>query len=224
VILLTGQEQVGSKVRALDAGATDYLVKPFHEAELVARLRVHLKVKQLQDALREKNHELEELSRRDPLTSVYNRRAFHESLELEFARHARYARPFSFMMVDLDHFKRVNDTHGHQAGDLALTTAANVLVATLRTNDVVGRYGGEEFAVLLPETPPAAALLVAERCRATIANTPLVHGETVFSVTASIGLASMPDPRVSSTEELIRLADEALYAAKDHGRNRLIAA
>ncbi len=224
VILLTGQENVGSKVRALDSGASDYLVKPFDDAELVARVKVHLKVKQLQDALREKNRELEDLSRRDPLTGVANRRAFHEALATEFARCARYGRPFSFMMVDLDHFKAVNDTHGHQAGDVALISTAKLLVSQLRTNDMVGRYGGEEFAVILPETPHANALQVAERCRAKIAGTPLVHNDTVFSVTASMGLASLPDPRVSSTEEMIRLADEALYDAKRQGRNRLIAA
>ena len=224
VILLTGQENVGSKVRALDSGASDYLVKPFDDAELVARVRVHLKVKQLQDALREKNRELEELSRRDPLTGSYNRRAFHEALSTEYVRCARYGRPFSFMMVDLDHFKRVNDTHGHQAGDLALITTANLLVSQLRTNDMVGRYGGEEFAVILPETAHQGAMLVAERCRLKIANTPLVYGDAVFSVTASMGLASLPDPRVCSTEDMIRLADQALYDAKRQGRNRLIAA
>lgn len=224
VILLTGQENVGSKVRALDSGASDYLVKPFDDAELVARVKVHLKVKQLQDALREKNRELEDLSRRDPLTGVSNRRAFHEALSTEYARCARYGRPFSFMMVDLDHFKNVNDTHGHQAGDVALISTAKLLVGQLRANDVVGRYGGEEFAVILPETPHTSALQVAERCRAKIASTPLVHNDTVFSVTASMGLASLPDPRVCSTEEMIRLADEALYDAKRQGRNRLIAA
>jgi len=224
VILLTGQENVGNKVRALDSGASDYLVKPFDDAELVARARVHLKVKQLQDALREKNRELEDLSRRDPLTGIANRRAFHEALDVEYARCARYGRPFSFMMVDLDHFKAVNDTHGHQAGDLALISSAQVLVGQLRSNDLVGRYGGEEFAVILPETPHAAALQVAERCRVKIASTPLTYNDTVFSVTASMGLASLPDPRAHSTEELIRLADEALYDAKRQGRNRLIAA
>lgn len=224
VILLTGQETVSSKVRALDSGASDYLVKPFDDAELVARLRVHLKVKQLQDALREKNRELEDLSRRDPLTGVANRRAFHELLDAEFARCARYGRPFSFMMVDLDHFKNVNDTHGHQAGDLALITTAKTLVGQLRTNDMVGRYGGEEFAVILPETAHSGAMLVAERCRVKIASTPLIYADTVFSVTASMGLASVPDPRASTTEAMIRLADEALYDAKRQGRNRLIAA
>lgn len=224
VILLTGQETVGSKVRALESGASDYLVKPFDDAELVARLRVHLKVKQLQDALREKNRELEDLSRRDPLTGVANRRAFYELLTSEYARCQRYGRPFSFMMVDLDHFKRVNDTHGHQAGDVALVSTAKLLVGQLRTNDMVGRYGGEEFAVILPETPHNAALLVAERCRVKIASTPLVYNDAVFSVTASMGLASLPDPRAVSIEEMIRLADEALYDAKRQGRNRLIAA
>lgn len=224
VILLTGQEGVGNKVRALESGASDYVVKPFADEELVARVRIHLKIKQLQDALREKNAELEAVSRRDPLTGVANRRAFDERLAAEHARCTRYGRPFSFAMVDLDHFKRVNDTHGHQAGDLTLVTVANILVAQLRTSDLVGRYGGEEFVLMLPETPPDAALLVADRCRATIQQTPLEYQGKAFNVTASIGVMNAPDPRASSPTEMVRLADEALYTAKHQGRNRVVRA
>lgn len=224
VILLTGQEGVGSKVRALESGASDYLVKPFDDAELVARVRVHLKLRQLQGALRDKNRELEELSRRDPLTGVANRRAFDERLAAEHARCVRYGRPFSLAMVDLDHFKLVNDTHGHQAGDLALVTVANILVAQLRTSDIVGRYGGEEFVLMLPETPSDPALLVADRCRTKIERTPLVYGGVTFSMTASLGIVNAPDARATSPAEMVRLADEALYAAKHQGRNRVVVA
>ena len=127
VIMLTGEEDLNTKVRSLTAGASDYLTKPFHEEELVARVRIHMKIKLLQDELREKNGRLEELTRIDPLTQIPNRRYFMECFEREFSRAKRYGFPLSYVMCDLDHFKKLNDVHGHQAGDTALIKVASIL-------------------------------------------------------------------------------------------------
>jgi two-component system cell cycle response regulator len=224
VIMLTGQSDVNSKVRGLEVGASDYLVKPCDDAELVARVRVHLKVKLLQDQLRIKNAELEKLTRTDPLTGVSNRRYFLETLTNEYHRSLRYHRPLSFVMLDIDYFKKVNDTHGHQAGDQALIKVAKALIRELRMQDFVARYGGEEFAILLPETKDVDAVVAATRCRKSIEVTPIKHNDIRFSVTVSMGLSSLPNEKVDDVEALIKLADEALYEAKRTGRNRLVTA
>lgn len=224
VILLTGYEDIESKVKGLSAGASDYLTKPFDDLELIARVNVHLNLKRLRDELREKNRELETLARCDGLTGVANRRHLMESLESEFARCCRYARPFSLMMLDLDHFKHINDGYGHHVGDDVLVRVSQVLAQSLRENDLLGRYGGEEFAVMLPETDLPSALVVAERCREAVAEVriPLPEGE--LTVTTSVGLASLPDARFGGLADLVRAADGALYEAKRAGRNRLSAA
>ena len=225
VILLTGHEDIDSKVKGLSAGASDYLTKPFEDMELIARVNVHLHLKRLRDELREKNRELEILARQDGLTGVANRRHLMERLEVEFARCARYRRPFSLMMLDLDHFKSINDTHGHQVGDVVLKEVARCLGEVLRTNDVLGRYGGEEFAVVLPETDVDAAVAVGQRCREAIADLKIpLEDEAVLRVTVSIGVAGQPDIRHCKSSDLVHAADAALYEAKRSGRNRLNAA
>lgn len=224
VIMLTGSDDVKSKVKGLEAGASDYLIKPIADEELVARVRVHLKIKALQDELREKNQRLEELSRTDGLTKINNRRYLIELFELEYLRSERYGQPLSYIMVDLDHFKALNDSEGHQAGDLALVEVASVLRRNLRINDVVGRYGGEEFGIILPQTDAAGAMMVAERCRADIENMSISVGEKVIRMTASLGVGYRPHPRAADMAALIRLADDALYDAKKNGRNRVVLA
>lgn len=224
VILLTGHEDIDSKVKGLSAGASDYLTKPFDDLELIARVNVHLHLKRLRDELREKNRELEFLARRDGLTGVANRRFLMECLESEFTRCRRYGRPFSLMMLDLDHFKRINDNFGHHVGDEVLVRVAQVLSQSLRENDLLGRYGGEEFAVILPETDRAAALVVAERCRMAVQEIEIPVPDGVLRVTTSAGLASVPDARFGVLGDLVKAADGALYEAKRGGRNRLRAA
>jgi diguanylate cyclase (GGDEF)-like protein len=223
VIMLTGEEDVKAKVRCLEAGASDYLTKPFHDEELVARVNVHVKVKLLQDELRRKNARLEELSRTDALTKLVNRRHLMEVMELEFLRAERYRDALTFVMADIDHFKRLNDTHGHAVGDRALVTVADTLRASLRQHDIVGRYGGEEFAMLLPNTPLEGAWTVAERCREEVERQVIETPSGEIRVTLSLGIAAVPDDRVDSMEGLMKLADDALYEAKNRGRNRVVA-
>ncbi len=224
VIMLAGTaSDVHAKVRGLEAGASDYLTKPFDDEELVARVKVHLKIKGLQDELREKNQRLEELSNTDGLTRVVNRRHLMELLDLEFTRARRYNNALSFVMVDIDHFKAINDRYGHQVGDEALTAVASVLRQDLRRNDVIGRYGGEEFSLLLPETVGDGARVVAERYRKRLEEYQLnAQGERI-RLTASFGVAELA-PELTNLDALVRRADAAMYQAKHQGRNRVVVA
>ncbi|MEW6777671.1 MAG: diguanylate cyclase [Bdellovibrionota bacterium] len=224
VILLTGQEDVRTKVRGLETGASDYLTKPFHDEELVARVKVHLKIKQLQDELKDQNQRLEVMSNTDGLTKITNRRHFMEVFELEFLRAERYRASLSYVMIDIDHFKKINDKHGHQVGDQALIAVAGVLKEGLRKHDIAARYGGEEFALLLPETDLAGAQVVAERYRKRIEDTPVASAGDSLHLTASLGISCFPREDVSNIDDLIRLADAALYEAKNQGRNRVVVA
>ena len=167
---------------------------------------------------------LSELSVRDSLTGLYNNGEFYRVLEAEIARSLRYHHAFSVLMLDLDHFKRINDNFGHPAGDAALRRLATILTSMLRPVDCIARYGGEEFAIILPETPLSGALQVAERLRAAIAETSIDVGiEKTVGVTVSIGIAAFPD-HARSGRELVALADRALYEAKRTGRDRACAA
>jgi diguanylate cyclase (GGDEF)-like protein len=221
IIMLTGKEDVRDKVRALEAGASDYLVKPFDDAELVARVKVHLKLRLLQHELREKNAKLEELSRTDALTGVANLRQLQEAMRIELTRASRTKVAMAFLMLDVDHFKQLNDRHGHQAGDVGLRQVADILRSGLRQYDTVARYGGDEFALLLPETDQAGAMACAERCRAGIEKLAPAGAEGV-RLSASIGVALYPNPAVTTPQDLIKIADSALYEAKKAGRNRAV--
>jgi diguanylate cyclase (GGDEF)-like protein len=238
VILMTARRTTG-KVEGLELGADDYLVKPFDMLELSARVKSMLRLKTLQDALVEKNRqldranrELEEkreelllLSRTDGLTGLVNRRHFDERLEAEFARAQRYRAPLSCLLLDIDHFKRVNDTWGHPFGDLVLKEVARAARACLRDVDVLARYGGEELVALLPETGGADALRAGERLREAVAQLALVC-ETVtppapVRCTVSIGAATWPAAGLATAEALLQAADGRLYDAKQAGRNRV---
>ncbi len=221
VILLTADGNVKAKVRGLEAGASDYLTKPFHDEELIARVRVHLAIQDLQRELEEKNARLEELARTDELTKAANRRHLMATFEHEFERARRYQLPLSFAMFDADHFKAINDNWGHLAGDRALVAISAALRSNVRTHDLVGRYGGEEFGIVMPHTPDAGAFLAAERCRQAIEKIDALPGHLL---TASAGLVSTPPSSATTIEELIHLADEALYRAKEVGLNRCVAA
>jgi diguanylate cyclase (GGDEF)-like protein len=230
VIILSVKADLDSKVAGLRIGADDFLAKPFAEAELLARCAAMLRIKKLQDELRAMQKRLEEQSITDGLTGLRNRRFFDERLMEEFGRAQRYTDPVSLIMLDLDHFKRVNDRFGHQAGDLVLREAADLLRGSLRDPDIPARYGGEEFAVILPKTHVQGALAVAERVWRAIGNKTFRHalGEgpgasppVELRVTASIGVAFFPSKDITSAELLVKFADEALYNAKRSGRNSI---
>jgi diguanylate cyclase (GGDEF)-like protein len=170
---------------------------------------------------RDREERLKELSDTDYLTNVRNRRSFMESAEIEFYRARRYGKSLAVVMIDVDHFKRVNDDHGHGIGDQILQLVAKILAAEVRRHDVIARYGGEEFAFLLTETNREQARVMAERCRERIEAAQLVVKRSVVRVTASAGIAAYPREGVSRIEQLIDLADGALYRAKESGRNRV---
>lgn len=222
IIMLTARESRELKIKGLEQGASDYVTKPFDPGELVARVKVQLKIKLLQDELKHSNELLKELSNTDPLTQLFNRRYMMEVLEKEIQRTARKGAPVSLIIIDIDHFKKVNDVYGHQQGDVVLVNVANLVKRHLRSYDVAARYGGEEFVGILPETPLDEAMAVAERVRTAIQQLTFVNKLQTLRITISMGVATYPGPGVDTIDDFIRIADEALYRAKSEGRNRVI--
>ncbi len=216
IVMLTGIDSDEAKLQGFDRGADDYVTKPFVIDELIARIRAGVRIVHLQKALMDSNRRLEELSLTDSLTSLRNRRAFDERIDDAFEQARRYDRPLSLVLVDVDHFKPINDSYGHHAGDSVLKGVADLIASSTRQSDFVARVGGEEFAVLLPETPLFEAMQVAEKIRSRIAATP-VDG---LDVTVSLGVANALHSRVTQPAELYEAADQALYRAKSNGRNR----
>jgi two-component system cell cycle response regulator len=224
VVFLTGRTSMDDMVAGLRAGAHDYLKKPFEAAVLVARVGSAAHVKKLQDRLRERNADLERVSRTDMLTGLYNRRHLEDQLTREHSTARRTQRDLGLLLLDIDHFKRVNDTYGHAAGDRVLCGFAERMTEHLRAGDVAGRWGGEEFLVILPGTDLDGALHVAERIRASVDATPFDTSETngpAISVTVSGGCVVGP---AGTPDDLVSAADDGLYAAKDAGRNRIVVA
>ena len=224
VLMVTSADDTNRKVELLERGAADYVTKPFHPRELLARVRTLCKQRLLQEELEIANSKLFELSCTDGLTGVFNRRHFDSTLEAEVARNARYGTPLSLILVDVDHFKLVNDQHGHTVGDDVLREIAAVLKNMVRKGDIVARYGGEELAVVLTNTQKAGAMLLAERLRAAIECVDHKAREGTFKTTASFGVSALDDREASITmAELLIRADEALYSSKRNGRNRVAA-
>jgi len=221
IIMLTGREDRDLKIKGLEQGACDYVTKPFDAGELVARVKVQMKIKSLQDELKRSNELLKELSNTDPLTHLYNRRYLTKILNSEIYRAKRHMECISFLMMDIDNFKKVNDTYGHQNGDMVLSAIAQVIQSGRRSYDIAARYGGEEFVLVLPGASLAGGVKVAEHlreCVRAISFEPPMEG---LNVTVSVGVASFPSAQVSDVDSLIRQADEALYRAKQNGRNRV---
>jgi len=221
IIFLTGRSDRDSKIAVLEQGASDYVTKPFDAAELVARVKIHLKIKVLQDELKKTTEHFKELSNTDPLTNLYNRRFFSDVFENEMQRAKRLRAPLSLIILDVDKFKEINDLYGHQHGDKVLVAVAEKLHGALRTYDVASRYGGDEFVLLLPATPVSGALEVAERLRCSVQSIVLEAPLENRSVTASLGVASFPTELISGVDSLFYQADFALYQAKQNGRNRV---
>src|SRR4051812_49177127 len=211
IIFISGADSTEEKIRGLDLGATDYVTKPFDPAELRARVRVALRTAFLMDLLARK-------AMIDGLTGLWNRSYLDARLSAEIAHAQRTQRPVSCIMLDVDRFKFINDRFGHPFGDEVLRMIAVTLGASCRTEDIVCRYGGEEFAVLLPNTSGAAGIELAERLRGAIETEPLRFKQHEVKVTASFGVAELQpnDPRT-----VIEAADAGMYVAKQSGRNRV---
>jgi diguanylate cyclase (GGDEF)-like protein len=221
IIMLTGEDEQADKVEGLELGADDYITKPFQSAELLARVRAAKRIIDLQKELLQTNKRLELLSITDGLTKLHNHRHFQDELNRAFDESARYARPLSLAMIDIDFFKKVNDTHGHAVGDEVLKAVARLFGESVRSTDLVARYGGEEFAVMMPETTLDDGATFAEKIRSLVESTPIETQAGLVKVTVSIGVASVPQPRIHNSKELIVASDKALYRAKRSGRNQV---
>lgn len=215
IIFLTGNEDLDTKVRCFDLGAVDYIMKPFQGPELRARARAALRTKRFQDLLATR-------AQVDGLTGLWNRTHFDEALAKGVDAFRRYGRGCALIMTDIDHFKQCNDTYGHPFGDEVIVRVARLLEEGMRGSDLVCRYGGEEFAVLLEETDLEGAYRFAERAREAIEATVLEHNRQPVTITSSFGAAcaTMLEPG-DPPERLLELADQGLYAAKRAGRNRV---
>jgi len=221
ILMLTGEATIEAKVEGFESGVDDYVTKPFQMGELLARIRAGLRIVELQKELLASSRRYEALSLTDSLTSLRNRRAFDEEFASRFEHARRYARPLSLVIVDLDYFKSINDQFGHSAGDGVLRGIAQILDHGTRRSDFLARIGGEEFAILLPETSLFEALHFAEKIRSTIAGSTIRTEAAAHKVTVSIGVANVPHSSVTSAQELFNAADQALYRAKARGRNRI---
>jgi diguanylate cyclase (GGDEF)-like protein len=212
ILLLTGNTERDAFVTGLDAGADDYIRKPFDPAELQARLRSATRIVELEEKLRRQ-------ATLDALTGIFNRGAIMDRLEVEMDRARRESEPLCVARIDIDHFKQVNDTHGHSAGDSVLCETARRMCSVLRPYDVVGRYGGEEFIVVFSRCDHQTALTVAGRIREIVSKDPVNTGSHEIPVTVSIGVASVW--KSNDADSAIREADNALFRAKQLGRNRV---
>jgi len=219
ILLFTSKNKQQEILRGLDAGADDYLTKPIQIAELQARLRVGKRIIGLQHQLLEAYESTQFQASHDPLTSIWNRRAILRLLESQFAKTEREKKDLAVLLIDVDHFKTVNDTYGHLQGDIVLLEIARRMSSALRTYDLIGRYGGEEFLAIVPDCSIKDAATVGERLRRVIADTPIDVNGSPLSVAVSVGAAAGTKVSVESESQLLQAADKALYEAKQAGRN-----
>jgi diguanylate cyclase (GGDEF)-like protein len=221
MISVTSRNEKQDLVRALEAGFDDFLTKPVDPAELNARLLVGSRIIDLQKKLMETCEQSQFKATHDALTGIWNRGAILEFLRAQLAMAVRGSSNLALMMVDVDHFKKINDTYGHSAGDSVLIHLTQLMNSVVRASDWLGRYGGEEFLVIASGCPPDHASLMGDRLRLTVANNPVSYGELTISSTISIGIANTRSLVSPTAETLVKLADSALYRAKSNGRNRI---
>jgi len=227
IVMLTSLDSKDEMVRGLEAGADEYLIKPVNRAELTVRLKTADRILSLESSLKNSYEEIKALSVKDPLTKVYNRGYMDEKLVHEVKRSFRFERPISLIMLDIDHFKIINDTFGHLIGDRVLEECAKLMNTSVRKEiDWVARYGGEEFVIVLPETPLPGALVAAERFRSNLASYVVDASGAELSVTASFGVSSFTPPSqkedLGMASVLLAQADLCLYQAKKKGRNCVV--
>ncbi|MGC2194915.1 MAG: diguanylate cyclase [Terriglobales bacterium] len=220
ILLVTAKDDTEDVVAGLEAGADDYLTKPFERNELRARLRVGRRILMLQAGLIQAREDLRFQATHDALTGIWNRRALLDLLQREIERASRSQTSTGLLMLDLDHFKEVNDTHGHLAGDAVLREMARRVTQVIRSYDLVGRHGGEEFLVVLPGCDPQQTLQSAERIRSVVAAHPVIVDYSEIHVTISVGATATTAN--ASEQEILAIADTALYQAKNAGRNRTV--
>jgi two-component system cell cycle response regulator len=221
ILLLTSKSLREDLIEGMESGADDYLTKPFDQHELKVRLRAGTRIVDLQGELVAAREELREQATKDFLTRIWNRSSILDTLTRELARGSREKRPVGVVLADLDHFKLVNDTYGHFAGDAVLREFARRMSASIRLYDAIGRYGGEEFLIVLPGCDDACTSSQAERMRGVLADEPMSINEEYRVITASFGATCWRPGADTSDEGLIRVADRALYVAKNQGRNRV---
>jgi diguanylate cyclase (GGDEF)-like protein len=226
IILITARNSKTDIVSGLESGADDYLTKPIHSAELIARIKTGIRILKLEQSLKKANEEIRLLSITDPLTGCYNRSYLIERFPHELRRAQRYSRPLSIILADIDHFKKVNDTYGHQAGDEVLKTFSRCIRRQVRKKiDWVVRYGGEEFMIILPETKSLGADCMANRLRRAVEKEKIAFGAATIQITASFGGTSVVFGDESmddvTMDQLIYKADEKLYQSKQSGRNQV---
>jgi two-component system cell cycle response regulator len=221
VLLMSARSESADVIQGMNAGADDYICKPFQADELRARLRAGRRIVDLHEQLLAAHEALREQALRDGLTGLWNRVATFDLLRAELSRASRLPSPVSVLMADVDRFKEINDQHGHLAGDGVLREVARRMRAAVRSHDAVGRYGGEEFLLILPGSELRAGYGQAERIRAAIAAGPFSTGGVSIDVTCSFGVACADLPDAHQANQLVEHADEALYAAKRNGRNRV---
>ena len=221
LILLTSRDQKQDVVEGMEAGADDYLIKPFDPRELRARIHAGERIIELEDRLIRAQEALRELATHDPLTGLLNRRASLESLSGELSRAYRSGNPVCIIMGDIDHFKRINDAHGHLAGDEVLCEVARRMQRSLRRYDTIGRFGGEEFLLVLPECSLEEGVKLAERVCDLVRSEPLKAKNEPLQVSISLGVTVANRLAPEDLEALLGAADAALYRAKEAGRDRV---
>lgn len=235
VIFISAKTKPDDKILGFDAGAVDYITKPFHRAEMVSRIRTHLALKFARDDLHRANQEiqnqnlkleaayeeLQKIARTDSLTKLSNRRDLYDHMETERSRFHRNGKPFVLMICDIDNFKHFNDTYGHDCGDYILVTLSTLFTDVLRKQDTVGRWGGEEFLFMLPETGLNGGLVAAEKIRSSVADYPFEYNGQILKVTITAGVA-LYNNQDQDLDFIIKQADEGLYQGKKAGKNRVV--